>query len=460
MLRSLELVDVGPSARLRVDLGSRLNVFAGDNGLGKSFVLEVLWWAVTGVWAELPAWPRPGEASAAEIALEIDRSLVEALFGRPVYPENVEVLDDTFRINSRFDLARQRWSTFPLHRSKAALPALVVFARADGSFAVWDPARNHYSLRPHGVISPTEAVTDASFGILRLPPAYVFEPRDLWNGLEAHGKTLCNGLIRDWVSWQQKTQPGHGENEFDLLRRTLATLSPHVEHPNEISRPGAPVRLFVDDTRDFPTVDFGYGDVPVLHLSAGMRRILALAYLIVWSWREHVGASKLLRRPPVEQVVFLMDEVENHLHPTWQRRILKALMTVLEGLAPGMKLQACLTTHAPLVLASLEPIFEPEQDRFFVFDLDAQRRTVTLDEVPWAKQGDATDWLTSPTFKLREARSVEAERVIEDAEAFMRGDEPALHKTLAAIDAELHRVLAGDDVFWPRWLGRSSEAHP
>lgn len=459
MLRSLELVDVGPSARLRIDLGPRLNVFAGDNGLGKSFVLEVLWWALTGVWADLPAWPRPG-ASAAQIALEIDRSLGETIFGRPAYPGDVEVLDDTLRLTSRFELSRQQWGNFPLQLSKAPLPALVLLARADGSFAIWDPARNHWALRPHGVIGPTEAVTDPSFAILRRPPAYVFEPRDLWNGLEAHGKTLCNGLIRDWVSWQQKTQPaGNGESEFDLLRRTLATLSPHIEHPNEIIRPGSPVRLFVDDTRDFPTVDFGYGDVPVIHASAGMRRILALAYLVVWSWREHVGASKLLRRSPVDQVVFLMDEVENHLHPAWQRRIIKALMTVLEGLSPSMKVQACLTTHAPLVLASLEPIFEPERDRFFVFDLDGERRTVALDEVPWTKQGDATDWLTSPTFKLRQARSVEAERVIEDAEAFMRGEEPALHKTRAAIDAELHRVLAGDDVFWPRWIG-SGEAHP
>jgi len=56
---------------------------------------------------------------------------------------------------------------------------------------------------------------------------------------------------------------------------------------------------------------------------------------------------------------------------------------------------------------------------------------------------------SSPAFKLREARSVEAERVIEDAEAFMRGDEPVLYKTRAAIDTELHRVLTGDDVFWP-----------
>lgn len=191
------------------------------------------------------------------------------------------------------------------------------------------------------------------------------------------------------MSWQQSN--GAGERPFELLCRILAQLSPHPESPRELIRPGAPVRVFIDDTRDFPTIDIGYGAIPAIHASAGMRRILSLAYLMVWTWREHLAASKLLRRPPVSDVIFLMDEVENHLHPAWQRRIVKALLTVLEGLSPGMQVQACLTTHAPLVLASLEPFFDAARDRFFVFDLDAETGVVTLDEAPWSAQGDATD---------------------------------------------------------------------
>ena len=98
-----------------------------------------------------------------------------------------------------------------------------------------------------------------------------------------------------------------------------------------------------------------------------------------------------------------MDEVEAHLHPTWQRRIVRALLGVLEGLSPSMRVQAHMTTHAPLVLASLEPIFDPERDRFFVFDLDAAMHSVALEEVPWAKQGDATDGRVSLAFELGQA---------------------------------------------------------
>ena len=74
---------------------------------------------------------------------------------------------------------------------------------------------------------------------------------------------------------------------------------------------------------------------------------------------------------------------------------------------------------------------------------------------PWAKQGDVVNWLVSDAFGLRQARSLEAERAIEAAEAWMRGDKAALPeklRTQAAIHKELQRVLPGHDDFWPRWI--------
>ena len=50
-LKAIEMSRVGPADNLRLDLGKRLTVIAGDNGLGKSFLLDVAWWAATGRWA-------------------------------------------------------------------------------------------------------------------------------------------------------------------------------------------------------------------------------------------------------------------------------------------------------------------------------------------------------------------------------------------------------------------------
>lgn len=80
---------------------------------------------------------------------------------------------------------------------------------------------------------------------------------------------------------------------------------------------------------------------------------------------------------------------------------------------------------------------------------------VHLREQPWAKQGDVVNWLVSDSFGLEQGRSIEAERAIEAAEAWMRGAHDQLPvglETQTAIHAELLRVLADHDSFWPRWI--------
>ncbi len=457
MLRALDLINVGPAPQLHLELGQRLNVFAGDNGLGKSFILDVIWWALSGTWAELPAWPRPDESATPRITVRLDEATSNRIWPGQ-RPDYVTTDPDGIQLDSSFDFSEQQWKPSSFAYTQHPLPALIIYARTDGGFAIWDPARNHFKVRPKQRWGVLEAEVLADPATLRRPPAYIFTQNELWNGLELHGRIICNGLIRDWVSWQQQRPESTGGIAFDLLCQTLEMLAPRhgaADEKAEHIRPGPPTRVFVDDARYFPTIDMGYGNLPVIHASAGVKRILGLAYLLAWAYREHVEASTLLHEEPVKNIVFLMDEVELHLHPEWQRRIVPALLKVLEGLSPSMKVQAYLTTHAPLVLASVEPLFDREKDNLFVFDLE--NGTVTLNELPWAKQGDATDWLLSPAFKLRQARSPEAERAIEDAEAFMRGEEPVKFKTREAIDAELHRVLGGDDTFWPRWIGALSE---
>ncbi|EFK97518.1 conserved hypothetical protein, partial [sediment metagenome] len=87
-----------------------------------------------------------------------------------------------------------------------------------------------------------------------------------------------------------------------------------------------------------------------------MRRIFALAYLLVWTWEEHRQAAKLLGEKTTDQVVFLIDEVESHLHPQWQRRIIPALLTVVRKLINKANVQIITATHSPLIMASAEPI--------------------------------------------------------------------------------------------------------
>jgi len=424
MIRELHLKRVGPASQFDVELADRLNLFTGDNGLGKTFLLDVAWWALTGTWAGNPAWPQRVKGETAEISYH--------LIGKTGPTKEPYV--------SRFDFAHQTW---PRSKARPVMPGLVIYIRVDGSFSVWDPARNYWkTLQNKGVDQPDR------------PSAYHFAPENIWNGLEEEKKVLCNGLIRDWVSWQN--QPGQDQTSpFRLLCNVIEKLSPH---PSEWMKPGKPTRVSLEDVRDIPTVELPYGTIPVTQTSAGMKRILGLAYLLVWTWYEHVQASELLNQSPTDSVILLMDEVESHLHPQWQRTILPAMLNVATGLRKKIKTQIIATTHSPLVLASIEPYFNEANDELFLFALEEQK--VTLEVLPWAKQGDVVGWLTSDVFGLKQARSKDAEAAIEAAEAFMRGEMESLPgnlRTKEQIHKELLRVLAGHDPFWPRWVVRVME---
>lgn len=428
MLKALHLTNVGPAPEMGLELAPRLNLITGDNGLGKSFLLDVAWWALTRKWPQ-----------------DLNANLTSGYAARPTDVTQkatieLEVTSKTGNVKyeSPYVADEQAW------KGKAGRPwnpGLVVYALADGGFAVWDPARNYW--KKQGNIDVQDRL-----------PAYVFSSKEVWDGLrvsvDGRPTQVSNGLVADWASWIRE-----GKDDATRMADVLALLAPTMG--SETLKPGAGfARLSVNDARDIPTVHMGYGqDVPILYASLGVRRIAALAYMLSWAWREHVIASRQLGQEPSSRVVMFFDEIEAHLHPRWQRAVVPALLKVLQTLTKdeGASVQLIAATHSPLVLASVEPFFDTSQDKLFV--LDIKNQVVELNEQPWAMQGDVINWLVSESFGLQQARSIEAEKAVEAAEAWMRGDTAALPsdlETKEAIHAELQRVLAGHDPFWPRWI--------
>ena len=415
MLKSLNLKGVGPAETFGpVEFASRLNFITGDNGLGKSFLLDIAWWALTRTWARgVQALPQPGTKLP----------MITYSYTKSTPGDFLDV--------SAFFRGDQQWSAT---QGRPPIPGVVIYAGVDGSFSAWDPARNYW--KDKGDTSNHERLR-----------AFNFTPEEVWRGLEgSSGIRHCNGLIQDWVLWQKSQDPA-----FDDLVKVLDALSPSGQ---EKLSPGKPVRIGLDVT-DYPSLRMPYGhDVPLVHASAGMRRIAALAYLLVWTWREHQLASKQIGKKPAKEIIFLIDEIECHLHPQWQRRIVPALLQVMHALTgKNVPVQVILATHSPLILASVEPTFDEAKDA--VFTIALQDNKVVIERETWAKQGDVVNWLVSDAFGLKQARSVDAEQAIEAAEAFMRGDRQALPvglKTKQKIHDALVQVLPGGDHFWPRWI--------
>jgi hypothetical protein len=439
MLKNITLNNVGPSAEMKVEFGDRLTVITGDNGLGKSFLLDVAWWALTRRWpAEVnPALTSGGKAIPSRLhqvrgnghhdaSNEGSGNLEGKISFSFVEKSRIE------EYSSTYSAREQAWS---MRSGRPSNPGLVLYAMTDGSFAVWDPARNYWRSNGDGSIQDRQ-------------PAYVFSPAQVWDGLPSADQrtTLCNGLIRDWASWQRENGVA-----FQRLKQVLEVLSPN---PSERLSPGALTRISLDDARDMPTIKMPYGqDVPVVHASSGMRRILALAYFLTWAWEEHQTAASLLEESPTDQIILLVDEVEAHLHPQWQRRIVPALLSVMGTFSTQIQVQAIMTTHSPLVMASLEPIFSVDVDRWLDLDYVAGEHgasEVLLTERAFMKMGDASDWLTSQAFDLESARSLEAGTALAKAAAVM-SDPNFGEENARALHAELAGVLPGTDPFWARW---------
>jgi recombinational DNA repair ATPase RecF len=61
MITELKLKGVGSAPQFNLELADRLNIFTGDNGLGKTFLLDVVWYCLTGTWIDNPEFPQLNE---------------------------------------------------------------------------------------------------------------------------------------------------------------------------------------------------------------------------------------------------------------------------------------------------------------------------------------------------------------------------------------------------------------
>ncbi len=112
--------------------------------------------------------------------------------------------------------------------------------------------------------------------------------------------------------------------------------------------PGAS-RLEFDLLRDDLMLRFAERSLPFSYLSDGYRNMLAMAADIAVrcvTLNPHLKGKSSAKTPGV----VLIDEIDLHLHPRWQRRVVDDLLRTFP------KIQFFGTTHSPFVIQSLPPI--------------------------------------------------------------------------------------------------------
>lgn len=302
---------------------------------------------------------------------------------------------------------------------------------ADGSFAVWDSERNRKS---NDIEAP--------------PPAFVLTNKQVFNGLAGDGDAkLCNGLIADWAAWSDSISYADLAKQMNSV---LLALSPS----GEAYEAGKPVRVGISDSRRIPTIKMPYGiEVPITQASSSIKRIAELAYMLVWSVAEHTEIVNLKGKKIDTRVTILVDEVESHLHPRWQRSIVPALLEAIDVLykqrGASVSTQIVITTHSPLVMSSVECKFNPKYDQWFDLDL-IDGNNVSLTNREYIPMGSFENWLTSKAFDLTTSYSMDAEMVLRKANELLKKD-CVKRSEISQVSSELAKVLPEMDPYWIIW---------
>jgi len=141
-----------------------------------------------------------------------------------------------------------------------------------------------------------------------------------------------------FASWMKVIQELSVDRSKPLLRALQTTVRRFLPGYSNLRLGGADDRSLLIDRRG--------GTLPVRHLSHGERSILA----VVLDLTRRLGtANPGMKAPAVEAgAVVLIDEIDLHLHPNWQRQIVRKLTETFP------RCQFIATTHSPQVIGEVE----------------------------------------------------------------------------------------------------------
>ena len=142
------------------------------------------------------------------------------------------------------------------------------------------------------------------------------------------------------------------------------------------------------------TVDGSWGrGMPLRDLADGYKSTF---YWItdLWGWAVSYDRS-IISSEDISGIV-LVDELEQHLHPTWQRYVLMRLRTQFP------KVQFIVTTHSPLIALGTADI---DDARMVALKLGSGNRVTVLEEDAKEYRGMRVDQILTSIFELPIARS-------------------------------------------------------
>ncbi len=422
---------------LTIDLKSGVNLFIGDNASGKTTVLRACQYVLSSFFAgysdENTHWISPGDD---DFTVQIDNGNI-----LPEKPVNIYFIPDpnqyeTISIeDTDFKPGQEEDEYVILKNSKKNSRALVggiekyrnyarMLLTSNAALPLWGnfSTENIHSIRKINATKFKEYVQKASLGYY-----------ECLNG---------DGFLRYWLKRLLILQEGQKDlHEIETVRTAIINALGMTDggcgffQDMLIRHNQGKVYYILSDGRE----------IDAEHLSDGYRRLVNIVTDIAFrcallNGRLYGAEAALLTKGTV-----LIDEIDMHLHPTLQAKVLKGLRNAFP------MIQFIATTHAPMVMTSIENdtenvVYQLDYDcgKYNIhekqtYGMDASTITnVVLNQTPRAQEVD--DQLER-LFSLIDAGSEEAHVLLHDMQERFGGKLPEL----AEAEAMLNFSIAEDD---------------
>ncbi|MBT2246823.1 AAA family ATPase [Sphingobium sp. BHU LFT2] len=353
----VRLVNVGPFEELDLPIGMQgsdgppgWSVIFGSNGVGKSTILRAIALAMAG------SNPAAIKAGARLLREGADEGLVEVHIGSQ---------------QLRTTLVRDRSSVLvsSLQETPLGLGTALVLG-----FPAMRGARAASPSGPSRRAEPSDP-----------------DPADLIALLSGD----VDGRLADFKQWLVNTLVDVEGNDRQTARKRKLLDSLITELV-----PGQITALAPLDQTFTIRVTTPEGPVPFDELSQGMASVFNWVGLLV---QRLFSVCSLSENPAEEPAIVLIDEIDAHLHPDWQRRLVELTKRHFPNL------QLIVTSHSALLAGALHA------DEIRVLERRPDRKGVYLFPHPIDLYGRrAQDILTSPVFGLESDRNPELERKVRD----------------------------------------------
>ncbi|MGB0929567.1 MAG: AAA family ATPase [Chitinophagales bacterium] len=141
--------------------------------------------------------------------------------------------------------------------------------------------------------------------------------------------------------------PNHRDKKLAAIRTAIESFLPNFSHLR-VKRKGQPVMVVRKGEEELEINQLSHGEKVLLVMVGDIARRLSIA-------------NPSLEKPLEGEGVVMIDEIELHLHPTWQRMVIDNL----EATFPN--LQFIITTHSPQVIGNLQKgsVFSVENGKVY-----------------------------------------------------------------------------------------------